>query len=66
MDLDDLIRAFEGAAQAEREAWAKVKDRLPGTPHFDAAAWEAWRAAVSASDRARRAIVKGVGDDSRF
>lgn len=66
MSMDESVRAFELAAEAEREAWANAKDKLPGTPKYDPVAWEAWRAAVSASDKARRAVVKSVGDDSRF
>jgi hypothetical protein len=44
------------AIAAERAAWAKVKDKLPGSPGYDPALWENWRTAVSRCHAARAAM----------
>ena len=47
------------AIAAERAAWAKVKDKLPGSPGYDAALWEAWRVAANRCHAARAALRAG-------
>ncbi|GAC1527938.1 MAG: hypothetical protein NVS2B4_05610 [Ramlibacter sp.] len=66
MKFDQFIREFEAAVESERGAWAKVKDKLPGSPQYDPKLWEHWRATVAVSDKARRLLVKSVGDDTKF
>lgn len=44
--------AYAKALDAERAAWEKVKDALPGTPGFDAALWQQWRDCLEASAKA--------------
>ncbi|MFI4926335.1 MAG: hypothetical protein ACHP7E_01445 [Burkholderiales bacterium] len=34
------------AIAAERAAWARVKDNLPGSPGYEPALWEHWRETV--------------------
>jgi hypothetical protein len=38
---------YTNAEAAEREAWEKVKDHLPGTPRHSPELWEKWRARVT-------------------
>jgi hypothetical protein len=35
------------AVNAEREAWGRLKSRLPGSPHYDQGVWAAWQVAIS-------------------
>lgn len=52
----DLHAQLAAAIAAERAAWHQVKDKLPGTPAYDDAAWQAWRAAVQRCRDLRKAI----------
>jgi hypothetical protein len=38
---------YMNAMNTEREAWDRLKSRLPGSPNYDQAAWTAWQAAIS-------------------
>ena len=50
---------YQEAIEAERAAWAALKDALPGKPGFDQAKWDAWQAALRRTDEARRAMLDG-------
>jgi hypothetical protein len=52
-DLHDELAAAIGA---ERAAWEKVKDKLPGSPQHVEAQWIAWQAAVQRCRAARQAL----------
>jgi len=57
---EELRHAWEASLVTEREAWEKVKDKLPGSPKYDEGLWDKWRAAVKASDDARKAMIAGI------
>jgi hypothetical protein len=44
------------AIAAERAAWHKVKDKLPGSPGHVEAQWLTWQAAVQRCRAARQAL----------
>ncbi|MBK6007066.1 hypothetical protein JJB11_13270 [Ramlibacter ginsenosidimutans] len=44
------------AIAAERAAWARVKDKLPGSPGYEPALWEQWRETVSRCHAVRAAL----------
>ena len=52
----DLRDELAAAIAAERAAWEKVKDSLPGSPHHVEAQWLAWQAAVQRCRKARQAL----------
>lgn len=49
------------AIAAERAAWSRVKDKLPGTPGFDAVQWNQWQQAVQRCRAARQAVDSAAG-----
>ncbi|TFZ07927.1 hypothetical protein [Ramlibacter humi] len=53
---DALVRAYDDAVQAERDAWSGVP-ALPGEPGYDGGAWDRWRATVEARDKATRLLI---------
>jgi hypothetical protein len=53
---DDLRNELAAAIAAERAAWNKVKDRLPGSPQHVEANWLEWQAAVQRCRAARQAL----------
>lgn len=44
------------AIAAERDAWARVKDHLPGSPGYEPALWDHWRETVSRCHAMRAAL----------
>ena len=59
MDNPQAFEMYQEAIEAERAAWAALKDALPGKPGFDQAKWDAWQAALRRTDEARRAMLDG-------
>lgn len=53
---EDLHDELAAAIAAERAAWEKVKNKLPGTPDHVEANWLAWQAAVRRCRAARQAL----------
>jgi len=51
------------AIAAERAAWARVKDKLPGSPGYDAALWDHWRETVSRCHAARASLRTAAAAD---
>ena len=60
----ELEKAWNEALRTERATWERVKDNLPGTPHFDAVLWEEWRRAIGTLDAAMDAL-RQAPDGSR-
>lgn len=52
----DPHEELTAAIAAERAAWNRVKDRLPGTPGFDPVQWNGWQVAVQRCRAARQAV----------
>ena len=61
----DLNEQLAASIAAERAAWARVKDKLPGTPAYDDALWQAWRAAVQRCRDARKALDEAALPEGR-
>lgn len=59
--FDVLRRDYEDALRKEADAWSRVQG-VPGEDGFDAEAWEDWRDAVEARDRATRLLVNHAMD----
>jgi hypothetical protein len=63
-DSARLRRDYEESLRREREAWACVRG-LPGETGFSEDAWEDWRDAVDARDKATRLLVNQGLDRAR-
>jgi hypothetical protein len=61
-DMPSTQEELAAAIAAERAAWARVKDKLPGSPGYDPALWEHWRTAVSHCHAMRAAIRTATAD----
>jgi hypothetical protein len=55
-DMNSPQEELAAAIAAERDAWARVKDKLPGSPGYDAALWEHWRETVSRCHAVRASL----------
>lgn len=51
-----LRSRYQEALQRERDTWERVQG-LPGEPGFSEEAWERWRDAVDARERAARLLI---------
>jgi hypothetical protein len=49
------------AIAAERAAWSRVKDNLPGTPEYNEALWASWQESVQRCRDARQAVDGAAG-----
>jgi hypothetical protein len=56
------LDGWRRVCQEEREAWAKARDRLPGSPDYDALIWQAWQAAIERVDETRRRMLDSLGN----
>jgi hypothetical protein len=52
----DPHEELSAAIAAERAAWSRVKDQLPGTPDYNEALWHAWQGTVQRCRDARQAV----------
>jgi hypothetical protein len=52
----DPHEELSAAIAAERAAWSRVKDQLPGTPDYNEALWQAWQGSVQRCREARQAV----------
>ncbi|GAB3666862.1 hypothetical protein [Ramlibacter alkalitolerans] len=57
----DPHEELTAAIAAERAAWSRVKDSLPGTPGHDGSLWAAWQASVQRCRDARQAVDGAAG-----
>jgi hypothetical protein len=57
----DPHEELAAAIAAERAAWSRVKDNLPGTPAYNAALWASWQQSVQRCRDARQAVDGAAG-----
>jgi hypothetical protein len=60
--LPDPHEELAAAIAAERAAWNRVKDKMPGTPEYNEPMWAAWQQAVQRCRVARQALDAAAGD----
>ena len=57
------IDAYHAAMQHERDLWAQLHDKQPGSPRFDPKLWTDWLESVSASNAASKAMREAYASD---
>ena len=58
----DPHEELAAAIAAEREAWNRVKDKMPGTPDYNEVLWTSWQALVQRCRDARQALDDAAGN----